>query len=90
MAQADAKAQAGMQEAMQTISGMLSRLLTKRFGNLPADVAGQIKNASKEQIEIWFDRVIDAATLDEVFQDPPIDMHAGKSTPDFPAHAKPP
>ena len=45
----------------------LQRLLAKRFGGVPAAVASQIATASKEQIEAWFDKAIDAKSLDEVF-----------------------
>ncbi len=47
---------------------MLSRLLTRRFGDLPAPIQAQIKAASNTQIEAWFDRGMEAQTLDEVFQ----------------------
>jgi hypothetical protein len=47
---------------------LLSRLLTRRFGNLPPATQARIKQATIEQIDIWFDRGMDAATLDEVFQ----------------------
>jgi hypothetical protein len=50
-------------------SAMLCRLLSRRFGDLPDWVQEQVKNASKEQIEAWFDRGVDALTLDDVFQD---------------------
>jgi predicted transposase YdaD len=47
---------------------MLSRLLTRRFGVLPPATQAQIKQATIEQIAAWFDRGMDATTLDEVFQ----------------------
>ncbi|NBP36567.1 MAG: DUF4351 domain-containing protein, partial [Betaproteobacteria bacterium] len=47
---------------------VLQRLLTKRFGPLPNDVLGQIRSASSTQIDSWLDRVLDAASLDEVFR----------------------
>ena len=50
---------------------MLSRLLTRRFGDLPQWAQEQVKNAAKAQIEAWFDRAIDADALDHVFQDMP-------------------
>jgi hypothetical protein len=60
--------QTGLQEGEAT---MLSRLLTRRFGDLPQWAQERVKNAAKAQIEVWFDRAIDVATLDEVFQDMP-------------------
>jgi hypothetical protein len=45
----------------------LQRLLTKRFGAMPAAIAAQITAASQDQIETWFDLAIDAPTMDAVF-----------------------
>jgi predicted transposase YdaD len=55
----------GRQEGEQVL---LQKLLTKRFGPLPAEVLEQLACASTEQIETWADRVLDAASLDEVFR----------------------
>jgi hypothetical protein len=41
--------------------------LTRRFGPLPEWVAERAKGASVEQLDIWFDRGLDATTLTEVF-----------------------
>jgi predicted transposase YdaD len=57
--------QEGRQEGEQVL---LQKLLTKRFGPLPAEVLEQLACASTEQIEAWADRVLDAASLDEVFR----------------------
>jgi predicted transposase YdaD len=46
---------------------VLVRLLTRRFGAVPGAVRQRIDTASLEQLEIWCDRVLDATTLDEVF-----------------------
>lgn len=48
---------------------MLSRLLMRRFGSLPQAVLARLNAATQGQIEDWFDRGMDAATLDEVFMD---------------------
>ena len=45
----------------------LQRLITKRFGSLPAVIAAQITSASQAQIETWFDLAIDAPSLEAVF-----------------------
>ena len=47
---------------------VLQKLLTKRFGTLPADMVGKISAASAGQIDVWLDRVLDAASLEDVFQ----------------------
>jgi Domain of unknown function (DUF4351) len=46
---------------------VLVRLLTRKFGAVPAVVRQRIDAASLAQLEIWCDRVLDATTLDEVF-----------------------
>ena len=60
--------QKGKQESH---ADMLSRLLVRRFGALPALVVERIKSASLAQLEAWFDGALDARALDEVFQDLP-------------------
>lgn len=45
----------------------LQRLITKRFGKIPATIAEQIATASQAQIEAWFDLAIDADRLETVF-----------------------
>ena len=47
----------------------LQRLLSKRFGTLPADITRSISNASVETIERWFDMAIDAQQLSDIFKD---------------------
>jgi hypothetical protein len=45
----------------------LQRLLSKRFGEIPAGVAEQISRASAEQIEGWLDQVLEATSLESLF-----------------------
>ena len=45
----------------------LERLLTRRFGPPPDWVAARLKGAPVDQLDTWFDRALDAATLTEVF-----------------------
>ena len=47
---------------------LLQRQLTRRFGTLPSDVVGRIAGATAAQLEQWGDRVLDAASLEEVFR----------------------
>ena len=54
----------GMQQGER---GLLRRLLARRFGALPDDVASRLSGASLEQLEAWGDQVLDAKSLDEVF-----------------------
>jgi hypothetical protein len=46
---------------------VLSRLLSKRFGELPAPVSARLRSAPAEQLESWAERLLEAASLDELF-----------------------
>ncbi len=46
---------------------ILLRLLTRRFGPLPASVAQRVSNASADELLQWSERVLDAVRLDDVF-----------------------
>jgi predicted transposase/invertase (TIGR01784 family) len=46
----------------------LVRLLTRRFGPVPAEARERISAASLEQLDLWSERVLDAETVDEVFR----------------------
>ncbi|MDG4550027.1 MAG: Rpn family recombination-promoting nuclease/putative transposase [Candidatus Contendobacter sp.] len=47
---------------------LLQRQLARRFGPLPNDVIAQLGTATTEQLECWGDRVLDAASLEDVFR----------------------
>jgi len=62
--------QQGKQQCMQQeASNMLKRQLTRRFGPLSQATLTRLNSADLEQIECWADNILDAQTLDEVFQD---------------------
>jgi flagellar biosynthesis/type III secretory pathway protein FliH len=42
-------------------------LLERRFGVLPESVTARVAQSSTRDIERWLDRVLDAASLDDVF-----------------------
>jgi predicted transposase/invertase (TIGR01784 family) len=46
---------------------ILSHLLNKRFGPLPAEIEGRLLKASTEELERWSDRIFDAKTIDDIF-----------------------
>jgi len=46
---------------------LLQKLLTRRFGELSADARRRLERASEAELERWAERVLTAATLDEVF-----------------------
>ena len=45
---------------------VLRRQLVRRFGELSAEVEARLAAASDVEIETWADRILDAATLEEV------------------------
>jgi predicted transposase YdaD len=58
----------GMEKGMEKGESLvLQRLLVKRFGTLPSTLLTRIAAADRAQLELWCDRVLDAATLDDVF-----------------------
>ncbi|MEO5365683.1 MAG: hypothetical protein H7831_04910, partial [Magnetococcus sp. WYHC-3] len=50
-------------------SAMLLRLLTSRFGALPVGVREHVEAADPAALSRWFDRALEAATLDDVFRE---------------------
>jgi flagellar biosynthesis/type III secretory pathway protein FliH len=46
---------------------LLKRLFMRRFGPMATSIEEKLAAATSEQLEIWADRVLDAATLDDVF-----------------------
>lgn len=46
---------------------LLQRMLTRRFGKMPEWAEARLQQASPEQLEQWADRLLDAPTLDAVF-----------------------
>ena len=47
---------------------IVSRLITKRFGPLSEAMKSRIIAASTQQLDQWADNILDAKTLEEVFQ----------------------
>jgi hypothetical protein len=59
--------QRGRQEGRQEGEvAILSRLLRRRFGELPPSVGDRLKLAQPEQLERWSDRLLDARSLSEL------------------------
>jgi hypothetical protein len=46
---------------------VLARLLSKRFGPLDEQTTARLKAATLEQLDTWADRILDAPTLQAVF-----------------------
>ena len=47
---------------------VLARMLARRFGPLPQDVSSRLASANAEQLDLWSDRLLDAPTLEAVFE----------------------
>jgi predicted transposase YdaD len=52
-------------------NAILSRLLSKRFGLDVLDIRMQerLRNASPEQLDRWAERILDAKTVEDVFDE---------------------
>lgn len=46
---------------------VLLRLLRRRFGDLPTEIAQRVTIATIPDLDRWADRILDARSLDEVF-----------------------
>ncbi len=57
--------QQGLVQGERTV---LERLLQRRFGILPTQVAERLRHASTTELETWAENVLDAETLDQVFE----------------------
>jgi len=55
----------GRQEGERTV---LARQLRRRFSTLPPTVRERLAGASEAELEAWADNVLDASSLDEVFE----------------------
>ena len=47
----------------------LTRLLTKRFGPLSAEIQARLAWTPTDQLELWGERLLDAESLDGVFDE---------------------
>ena len=50
---------------------MLKRLLARRFGPLPAWAEQRLEQASRQELEGWAERVLEAQRLEDVFAPAP-------------------
>lgn len=48
-------------------SATLLRFLTRKFGAVPHTIRTRIEQADLESLELWLDRILDAKSMDEVF-----------------------
>ncbi len=60
----------GVQQGVQQgQAGLLIQLLKHRFGPLPDEITQRLEHATAEAIEAWADRILDADSLAQVFDD---------------------
>ncbi len=50
-------------------AALLGRQLIRRFGPLPEATQQRLHQATLEQLAHWADRILDARTLDEIFEE---------------------
>ncbi|MFC4432973.1 DUF4351 domain-containing protein [Cupriavidus respiraculi] len=62
--------QEGRKEGLQQGQALaLRKLLVRRFGSVPPEIAGRIDVAAPEQLDVWLDRVFYVDSLAEVFRE---------------------
>lgn len=68
---------------------LLKKLLVKRFGRLSSRLDDRIFYADIDDLELWFDRLLDAKTVREIFTDkqPPLRRARGRRQPGEPSPA---
>jgi hypothetical protein len=58
----------GVQKGQAALLRILRHQLTRRFGPLPEWAEGRLTHAELAQLEAWAERVLDATSLEAVFQ----------------------
>jgi predicted transposase/invertase (TIGR01784 family) len=62
--------QQGMQQgSQQAAASMLTSLMRARFGALPEAVSLKIEQSPAEVLAVWFERALNAKTIDDIFSD---------------------
>ena len=59
--------QQGMQQGIQQGEAVFAAAAESPFWRLPAEWVLRVQQASHAELELWGERVLDAASLDEVF-----------------------
>jgi len=59
-----------MEGALLGRNAILDRQLRKRFGSyLDPRIQEKLRNATPEQLDLWAERILDAATIEDVIKD---------------------
>ncbi|WP_428264486.1 hypothetical protein [Haliangium sp.] len=59
----------GRAEVLQGLREVVLWQLIQRFGDLPTGLDVRVRRAPRDDLQRWAKRILDAATLDEVFAD---------------------
>lgn len=60
----------GMEQGQRKMAiDVLTRLLARRFGSLSPVVRKHLEEANLEQLDLWTDRILDAPSLEAVFEE---------------------
>ncbi|NJM08316.1 hypothetical protein HC891_22260, partial [Candidatus Gracilibacteria bacterium] len=70
----------GVKEAGATLRALLVKLLTQRFGSLSEDAMTRIQNADTDRLTHWVERLLSAASLDDVLDSTPGSQHPSADT----------
>lgn len=69
MTTADRIEQKVREEFMQERAATMLRLVEKRFGPVPETTRDRIGHASKDELDRWLDRILDAPSIDALLAD---------------------
>jgi hypothetical protein len=57
------------EDQLEGTAKTLLHLLSKKFGpTLPAEISSTVHTADEDLLKLWTDRILDATTLEDVFQ----------------------
>ena len=57
------------EEKVRGRASILNRLLERRFGHVLSTVQARVRSATVDELDAWLDAVLDAPTLEAVFED---------------------
>ena len=64
----EGKLEGRLEGKLEGETGLVERLLIRRFGPPSAETQARLKAATLEQLEQWADNILDAVTLEDVFK----------------------
>ena len=68
---ADGEARGRAKGEVRGRASTLNRLLEHKFGRVPSPVRKRVRSAPVHELDAWLDAVLDAPTLEAVFEDTP-------------------